>query len=73
MSRTLERLRNDVAANLGVLAAAAGVALAGSGWPDIAAGAVIALWFLRSALNVMGQAWPAWRAAVKSSGERGTG
>jgi Co/Zn/Cd efflux system component len=66
-------LRNDVAANLGVLAAAAGVALAGSGWPDIAAGAVIALWFLRSALNVMGQAWPAWRAAVKSSGERGTG
>lgn len=52
---------------------AAGVALAGSGWPDIAAGAVIALWFLRSALNVMGQAWPAWRAAVKSSGERGTG
>lgn len=72
MKSTFECSRNDVAANLGVLVAAGGVALTGSGWPDIAAGAVIALWFLRSALNVIGEAWQAWRAAVKSSGERST-
>ncbi|MGG6341611.1 hypothetical protein ACQ5SA_00015 [Stenotrophomonas indicatrix] len=36
-----------------------GVALTGSGWPDIAAGAVIALLFLKSVLGVIGEAWPA--------------
>lgn len=65
MKSTFECSRNDVAANIGVLVAAAGVALTGSGWPDIAAGAVIALLFLRSALSVIGEAWPVWRAAPK--------
>ncbi|MGE8258332.1 MAG: cation transporter [Stenotrophomonas sp.] len=65
MKSTFECSRNDVAANIGVLVAAGGVALTGSGWPDIAAGAVIALLFLKSALGVIGEAWPAWRAAVK--------
>ncbi|HFF5965033.1 TPA: cation transporter [Stenotrophomonas maltophilia] len=65
MKSTFECSRNDVAANIGVLVAAGGVALTGSGWPDIAAGAVIALLFLKSALGVIGEAWPAWRAAAK--------
>lgn len=63
MKSTFECSRNDVAANLGVLLAAAGVALTGDGWPDIVVGAVIALLFLRSALRVIGEAWPAWRGA----------
>ncbi|WP_414491880.1 cation transporter [Stenotrophomonas maltophilia] len=66
MKSTFECSRNDVAANLGVLVAAGGVALTGSGWPDIAAGAVIALLFLKSAVGVISEAWPAWRAAAKA-------
>jgi cation diffusion facilitator family transporter len=63
MKSTFECSRNDVAANVGVLAAAAGVALTGHAWPDILVGAVIALLFLASAVRVIGEAWPAWRAA----------
>lgn len=63
MKTTFECSRNDVAANIGVLSADVGVALTGSGWPDIAAGAVIALQFLKSALGVIGEAWPAWQSA----------
>ncbi|WDM61829.1 cation transporter [Stenotrophomonas forensis] len=65
MKSTFECSRNDVAANIGVLVAAGGVAVTGSGWPDIAAGAVIALLFLKSAVGVIGEAWPTWRAAAK--------
>ncbi|WP_312252409.1 cation transporter [Stenotrophomonas sp.] len=65
MKSTFECSRNDVAANIGVLVAAGGVALTGKGWPDIAAGAVIALLFLKSALGVIGEAWPAIRAPSK--------
>ncbi|HGM7318979.1 TPA: cation transporter [Stenotrophomonas maltophilia] len=66
MKSTFECSRNDVAANLGVLVAAGGVALTGRGWPDIAAGVVIALLFLKSAIGVINEAWPAWRAAAKA-------
>ena len=66
MKSTFECSRNDVAANLGVLVAAGGVALTGRGWPDIAAGVVITLLFLKSAVGVISEAWPAWRAAVKA-------
>jgi Co/Zn/Cd efflux system component len=45
--------RNDVAANVGVLLAAAGVAATGSAWPDIAIGLAIAALFARSALGVV--------------------
>ncbi|KRG40707.1 cation transporter [Stenotrophomonas panacihumi] len=62
MKSTFQCSRNDVAANLGVLVAAGGVALTGRGWPDIVIGAVIALLFLRSAMSVLFEAWPAWRA-----------
>ena len=45
--------RNDVIANVSVLVAAAGVALTGSGWPDILVGLAIALMFGTSAIRVI--------------------
>jgi Co/Zn/Cd efflux system component len=48
--------RNDVIANAGVLAAAAGVTVTGSAWPDITIGAIIALVFGISAANVIREA-----------------
>lgn len=48
--------RNDIVANVGVLAAGAGVALTGSMWPDLVVGAIIAVLFLRSALYVITKA-----------------
>lgn len=46
--------RNDVAANVGVLVAAAGVRLTGSAWPDIVTGLVIAAMFRSAAIDVSG-------------------
>jgi Co/Zn/Cd efflux system component len=48
--------RNDVIANVAVLVAAAGVALTGSAWPDIAVGLGIAALFARSAVGVIADA-----------------
>lgn len=48
--------RNDIIANVGVLLAAAGVAVTGSMWPDFIVGAIIAVVFLRSAFYVVSQA-----------------
>jgi Co/Zn/Cd efflux system component len=45
--------RNDIAANVSVLFAAAGVWLTDSGWPDILVGLALAALFLRSALFVL--------------------
>ena len=61
MASTFECSRNDVIANIGVLVAAALVAATGKGWPDIIAGLVIAILFLRSAARVLHSAWPVWR------------
>jgi Co/Zn/Cd efflux system component len=56
--------RNDVIANVAVLAAAAGVALTGTAWPDIAVGVGIALLFDSSAVSVLRAGpWPARRRA----------
>jgi cation diffusion facilitator family transporter len=44
--------RNDVLANVGVLAASGAVALLNAGWPDLLVGLVIALLFLHSAVSV---------------------
>lgn len=63
MRSTFECSRNDVIANIGVLCAAALVFATGSAWPDIAIGAVIAAFFLRSAWRVLADALPAWRDA----------
>jgi Co/Zn/Cd efflux system component len=45
--------RNDIIANLSVLAAAAGVMIFASSWPDILVGAAIAVLFLKSAVTVI--------------------
>ncbi|HWH22017.1 MAG TPA: cation transporter [Allosphingosinicella sp.] len=58
MSSTVECSRNDALANVGVLLAAAAVALTGSFWPDIVVACIIAALFLRSALGMLGEAWP---------------
>lgn len=66
MSSTFECSRNDVASNVGVLIAAGLVGLFGSAWPDIIVGSIIALIFLRSAIKVLAEAWPAWTSARDS-------
>jgi Co/Zn/Cd efflux system component len=48
--------RNDIAANISVLFAAAGVWLTRSGWPDILVGLALATLFLRSASSVVRRA-----------------
>jgi Co/Zn/Cd efflux system component len=45
--------RNDLIANIGVLAAAAAVAVTGSGVPDIVVGLLIAALFLRTAVQII--------------------
>ena len=45
--------RNDVVANVGVLAAAGGVAVTGSAWPDITVGLLIAVLFVTSAITII--------------------
>jgi cation diffusion facilitator family transporter len=55
--------RNDVVANVGVLAAAAGVALTQSAWPDVLVGVAIAAMFSRSAVQVIRASVQALRAS----------
>ena len=62
MSSTFECSRNDVIANIGVMIAAAGVYAFNAAWPDILVGMVIAALFFRSAVRVLRQAWPQFRA-----------
>lgn len=62
MASTFECSRNDVVSNVGVLVAAAAVAITASSWPDIIIGALIAGLFLRSALNVIRTSIPVLRA-----------
>lgn len=61
MASTFECSRNDVIANMGVLAAAGAVHWLHSPWPDIVAGLAIAALFLRSAARVLQSAWPEFR------------
>jgi Co/Zn/Cd efflux system component len=61
LSSTFECSRNDVFANIGVVAAAMLVSLTASPWPDIAIAAIIAFLFFRSALRVTREAWPQFR------------
>ena len=53
MSSVWECSRNDIATNVAVLMAAAGVWLTHFGWPDILIGALLALMFLKSAVKVL--------------------
>lgn len=59
MSSVWECSRNDIASNLSVLVAAAGVWMTGAAWPDLLVGAALALLFLKSALRVLRNAWDA--------------
>jgi Co/Zn/Cd efflux system component len=61
LSSTFECSRNDVLANVGVIAAAVLVGVTASPWPDIAIAAVIAFLFFRSSLKVTRDAWPQYR------------
>ncbi len=53
MSSVWECSRNDIAANLAVIGAAAGVWFTQAGWPDLAVGFALACLFLRSAIRVL--------------------
>lgn len=63
MSSTFECSRNDVVANVGVLCAAAAVSMTNSVWPDVIVGLGITFIFVRSALRMIGEAYPMLRAA----------
>jgi Co/Zn/Cd efflux system component len=69
LASTFECSRNDVLANLGVLAAAGLVSMTQSPWPDVAVATVIAFLFFRSALRVMRDAWPQFRGALPQPAE----
>ncbi len=56
MASVWECSRNDIAANVSVFAAAAGVALTGAAWPDLLVAGALVILLLRSALRVMGSA-----------------
>lgn len=56
MSSTWLCSRNDIIANLGVMAAAAAVFGTGSMWPDLAVGVLITVVFMRTAVYVVRQA-----------------
>jgi len=69
LASTFECSRNDVVANLGVLAAAGLVSASGSAWPDIVVAAAIAFMFLRSSLRVLADAWPQYRSTAAPAAE----
>lgn len=56
MSSVWECSRNDIAANISVLVAAAGVWATGSNWPDLLIASFLAAFFLRSASRVLSSA-----------------
>jgi cation diffusion facilitator family transporter len=62
MASTRECSRNDVISNVGVLIAAALVAVTSSPWPDILIGLAMAAVVLRSAVRVLGGSVPQLRA-----------
>ncbi|HET7633300.1 MAG TPA: cation diffusion facilitator family transporter [Burkholderiales bacterium] len=63
MSSTWLCSRNDLVANIAVLAAAAASATLTSQWPDVVAGTAIAILFLRSAVGVLSDAVATLRPA----------
>ena len=53
MSSVWECSRNDITSNMAVFAAAGGVWVTGSGWPDVLVASCLALYILRSAFRVI--------------------
>ena len=64
MSSVWECSRNDIASNLAVFAAAGGVWLTGSGWPDILVGMALIILLLRSSFRVVSSASMELQAAT---------
>lgn len=64
MSSVWECSRNDIAVNISVFAAAGGVWLTGSAWPDILVAASLILLLLRSAFRIISTALDGLRAAA---------
>jgi cation diffusion facilitator family transporter len=62
MASTFECSRNDVISNVGVLVAAALVAVTSSPWPDLVIGLAMAAVVLRSAVRVLGDSVPQLKA-----------
>lgn len=60
--------RNDAIGNIAVMAAAAGVALTGTAWPDLVVAALMAGLFLWSAVQITRQALGEQRAATAAAG-----
>ena len=56
--------RNDVASNLGVIAAAGLVAWTRSPWPDLAIAIVISALFLHTSVEVVRAAWRQWHGGA---------
>lgn len=71
MSSVWECSRNDVATNLSVFVAAAGVWLTHSGWPDIVVALALVALLLRSAVRVIGSALRKLRAAQEAVSTEG--
>lgn len=67
MSSVWECSRNDVATNLSVFVAAAGVWFFDAGWPDLLVASVLVLLLLRSSLRVIGGAWRELRGPAGAS------
>jgi Co/Zn/Cd efflux system component len=64
MSSVWECSRNDIASNLSVFVAAAGVWATGSGWPDVLIALALAAMFLLSAIKVFKNALAELRRPV---------
>ena len=67
MSSVWECSRNDIASNIAVMAAAAGVWLTQAGWPDLVVGFALACLFLRSAIRVLNGAIAGLRETAADS------
>lgn len=64
MSSVWECSRNDIVSNLAVIAAAGGVWLAQSGWPDLAVGLALSLMLINSSRRVLTGAWRELKTAA---------
>ena len=59
--------RNDLANNLGVLAAAGLVAWTGTRWPDLVVGLLVATLFLQTSFTVLRASWREWTTGVPTT------